>query len=152
MDRLAAMEISVRAVDSGSFSGVAKQPRFGQSAVLKAISQLEDRPGVRLLMRSAHEPTAIAAGRGFSFGPFRLFPPERLLKKVEETLSVRGRALAILIAPVERAREVVTQRELVSRVWPHVTVEEAIYRMRGYRNQTHCGTGTLQSQHPKLKP
>jgi hypothetical protein len=142
MDRLTAVEISVRAVDSGSFSGVAKQPRFGQPTVLKTIPQLEDRPGVRLLMRSAHDPTATEAVRSFSFGPFRLFLPERVLKKGEEAISVGGRALDIQIALVERAGEVVTQRELISRVWPHATVEEAIYRMCGYWNQRHCGTTT----------
>jgi hypothetical protein len=135
MDRLTAMEISVLAIDSGSFSGAAKQPRFRQPALLKAIPQLEDRPGICLLMRSAHDQTATEAGRSFSFGPFRLFPPERLLKKGEETLSVGGRALDILIALVERTGEVVTQRELISRVWLYVTVEKAIYRMRGYRTQ-----------------
>jgi DNA-binding winged helix-turn-helix (wHTH) protein len=31
--------------------------------------------------------------------------------------------LDALIASVERAGEVVTQRELISPVWPHVTVE-----------------------------
>ena len=61
MDRLTAMEISVRAVDSGSFLGVATQPRFGQAAVLKAIPQLENRSGTRLFMRSAYYPTATAA-------------------------------------------------------------------------------------------
>jgi hypothetical protein len=84
------MEISVRAVDSGPFSGVAKQPRIGQPVVLKAIPHLEDRPSIRQLMRSAHDPTATAVGRSLSFGPFSTFPPKRLLK---ETLSVGGCAL-----------------------------------------------------------
>ena len=33
MDRLAAMEVFVRVVDAGSFSGAAKQLRIGQHAV-----------------------------------------------------------------------------------------------------------------------
>ena len=60
-----------------------------------------------------------------SFGPFRLFAAERQLKKGDEPLHLGGRALDTLIALVERAGEVVTQRELISRVWPDVTVEEA---------------------------
>jgi DNA-binding transcriptional LysR family regulator len=91
MDRLTAMEISVRAVDSGSFSGIATQPRFGQPAVLKAIAQLENRPGNRLLMRSAYHPTATTSGRSFSFGRFRLLATERLLKK-DERRALGGRA------------------------------------------------------------
>jgi predicted ATPase/DNA-binding winged helix-turn-helix (wHTH) protein len=64
-----------------------------------------------------------------SFGPFRLFLPERLLKKRDDTVPVGGRALDLLIALVERAGEVVTRRELISRVWPDVTVEESNLRI-----------------------
>ena len=91
MDRLTAMEISVRAVDSGSFSGIATQPRFGQPAVLKAIAQLENRPGNRLLMRSSYHPTATTTGRSFSFGRSRLLATERPLKK-DERRALGGRA------------------------------------------------------------
>jgi DNA-binding winged helix-turn-helix (wHTH) protein len=64
-----------------------------------------------------------------SFGPFRLVAAERQLKKGDEPLQLGGRALDTLIALVERAGEVVTQRELISRVWPDVTVEEANLRV-----------------------
>jgi predicted ATPase/DNA-binding winged helix-turn-helix (wHTH) protein len=64
-----------------------------------------------------------------SFGPFRLFAAERLLQKKDEPLPLGGRALDILIALVERAGEVVTRRELIARVWPDVTVEEANLRV-----------------------
>ncbi len=64
-----------------------------------------------------------------SFGPFRLFAAERQLKKGDEPLQLGGRALDTLMALVERAGEVVTQRELISRVWPDVTVEEANLRV-----------------------
>ena len=65
MDRLAAMEVFVRVVDCGSFSGAAKQLRVGQPAVSKTIAQLEDRIGVRLLLRSTHGLTPTEAGRKF---------------------------------------------------------------------------------------
>src|ERR1700757_2535784 len=64
-----------------------------------------------------------------SFGPFRLLAAERQLKKGDEPLQLGGRALDTLIALVERAGEVVTQRELISRVWPDVTVDEANLRV-----------------------
>ena len=47
MDRLAAMDAFIRVVDSGSFSGAAKQLRMGQPAVSKTIVQLEERLRVR---------------------------------------------------------------------------------------------------------
>src|ERR1700691_3377750 len=63
-----------------------------------------------------------------SFGPFTLFAAERLLKKADEPIALGGRAIDLLIALVEQAGEVVAQRELISRVWPDVTVEDANLR------------------------
>ncbi|MEH2482854.1 DNA-binding winged helix-turn-helix (wHTH) protein [Nitrobacteraceae bacterium AZCC 2146] len=63
------------------------------------------------------------------FGPFRLFAAERLLEKAGEPLHLGGRALDILITLVERAGQVVTRKELISRVWPDVIVEEANLRV-----------------------
>src|SRR3984957_8694116 len=64
-----------------------------------------------------------------SFGPFRLFAAERQLKKGDEPLQLGARALDTLVALVERAGEVVTQRELISRIWPDATVEDANLRV-----------------------
>ena len=70
----------------------------------------------------------IATTHVVSFGPFRLFAAERLLKKGDEPVPLGGRALDILIALAERAGEVVTHKELISTVWPDVTVEEGNLR------------------------
>jgi DNA-binding transcriptional LysR family regulator len=40
MDRLSAMEAFVRVIETGSFSGAARQLRIGQPAVSKAIAQI----------------------------------------------------------------------------------------------------------------
>jgi DNA-binding transcriptional LysR family regulator len=85
MDRLAAMEVFVRVVEAGSFSGAARQLRVGQPAVSKAVAQLEDRLGVRLLLRSTHRLTPTEAGRNFY---------ERAKRAIEEAeeaeLAARG--------------------------------------------------------------
>ena len=90
MDRLVAMEAFVRVVDAGSFSGAAKQLRLGQPAVSKTIVQLEDRLGVRLLLRSTHGLTPTEAGRNFY---------ERAKKAIEEAdeaeLAARGAAATL---------------------------------------------------------
>ena len=65
MDRLAAMDVFVRVVDAGSFSGAAKQLHMGQSAVSKAIAQLEERLRVRLLLRNDPSTDANRGGPGF---------------------------------------------------------------------------------------
>jgi DNA-binding transcriptional LysR family regulator len=65
MDRHLAMETFVRVIDTGSFSGAARQMQIGQPAVSKAITQLEDWLGVRLLLRSTRGLTATEAGQSF---------------------------------------------------------------------------------------
>jgi predicted ATPase/DNA-binding winged helix-turn-helix (wHTH) protein len=77
-----------------------------------------------------------------SFGPFRLFATERQLKKGDEPLQLSSRAFDMLIALVERPGEVVTQRELISRVWPDVTVVEANLRVHMLRLRKALGDGS----------
>ena len=65
MDRLAALGIFVRVVDTGSFSAVARHQQIGQPAVSKAVVQLEEWVGVSLLMRSTRSVVPTEAGRTF---------------------------------------------------------------------------------------
>src|SRR5580704_10137043 len=65
MDRHLAMETFVHVVDTGSFSGAARQLQVGQPAVSKAIAHLEDWLGVRLLLRSTRRLTPTEAGQSF---------------------------------------------------------------------------------------
>lgn len=65
MDRLAAIEIFVRVIDTGSFSAAARYQGVGQPAVSKAVAQLEDWLGVRLLLRSTRSLAPTEAGRNF---------------------------------------------------------------------------------------
>jgi len=63
-----------------------------------------------------------------SFGPFSLVASERLLAKEGAPVALGARALDILIALASRPHEVISKRELLSRVWPDVTVEESSLR------------------------
>src|ERR1700757_963150 len=65
VDRLSAMEAFVRVIEAGSFSGAAKQLRIGQPAVSKAVAQIEDRLGVRLLLRTTHGLSPTESGQNF---------------------------------------------------------------------------------------
>jgi DNA-binding transcriptional LysR family regulator len=65
MDRLQAMETSVRVVETGSFSAAARDLRVGQPAVSKIIATLESRLGVRLLVRSTRRLQPTEAGQAF---------------------------------------------------------------------------------------
>src|SRR5215470_1142235 len=59
-----------------------------------------------------------------SFGPFRLAPSERLLTREGAAVELGARALDILIALVSRPNEAISKKELLSHVWPDVTVGE----------------------------
>src|ERR1700719_160210 len=87
MDRLAALDIFVHVVDTGSFSAVARNQRIGQPAVSKAVVQLEEWLGVSLLMRSTRSVVPTEAGRIFY---------ERAKRTIEEAddavMAARGSA------------------------------------------------------------
>jgi DNA-binding transcriptional LysR family regulator len=59
------METFVSVVNSGSFSSAARLLGLGQPAVSKTIAQLEDRLGVRLLLRSTRGLAPTEAGQAF---------------------------------------------------------------------------------------
>jgi DNA-binding transcriptional LysR family regulator len=59
------METYVRVLETGSFSAAARHLNVGQSAVSKSIAHLEERLGVRLLMRTTRRLTPTEAGRTY---------------------------------------------------------------------------------------
>ncbi len=65
MDRLGAMQLFVRVVDSGSFSAAGRMAGMGQPAVSKLIAQLEERLGTPLLTRTTRRLALTDAGRVF---------------------------------------------------------------------------------------
>lgn len=80
-----------------------------------------------LLQLSDAPPSRLAAGwhpRSFRFGPFLLQPERQLLLKFDAPVRIGGRALDLLTLLVERAGELVSKQELVSRAWPDTFVEE----------------------------
>lgn len=65
MDRLAAMQTFICAVETGSFSAAAKRLGVGQPAVSKSIAALEDSLGTRLLLRSTRGLAPTEAGQTY---------------------------------------------------------------------------------------
>jgi DNA-binding transcriptional LysR family regulator len=65
MDRMTAMEVFCRVVEAGSFSAAARDLKVGQPAISKSVAHLEERLGVRLLLRSAKGLTPTEAGISF---------------------------------------------------------------------------------------
>ena len=72
-----------------------------------------------------------AAGQtkdGISFGPFNMLVSERLLTKEGVPVELGARALDILIALISTPNELLSKKDLISRVWPDVIVEEGSLR------------------------
>lgn len=65
MDRLRAMEVFVRVVESGSFSAAARDLQIGQPNASKLIAAMEERLQVRLLVRSTRQLHPTEAGQAF---------------------------------------------------------------------------------------
>ncbi|MEH2564996.1 ATP-binding protein [Bradyrhizobium sp. AZCC 2289] len=63
------------------------------------------------------------------FDPFELNVTERSLRKAGEVIPLGGRAFDILLALVDRAGEVVSNSELMAKVWPNVMVGEISLRV-----------------------
>ena len=65
MDRLAALELFVRVVESGSFSAAARERRLSQPAASKQVAALERALGVRLLHRTTRKVTPTDEGLAY---------------------------------------------------------------------------------------
>lgn len=80
---------------------------------------------------------------GLSFGPFNLLVKERLLTKGGVPVELGARALDILIVLTSTPNEIVSKKNLMSRVWPDVIVEEGSLRfhINGLRKALGDGQG-----------
>jgi LysR family transcriptional regulator for bpeEF and oprC len=72
MDRLEALRLFVRVVETGSFSRAAREEGLGQPAVSKQIAALEERLGAQLLNRTSQGVGATAAGQDLYESALRL--------------------------------------------------------------------------------
>ncbi|GGY31102.1 transcriptional regulator [Pseudoduganella albidiflava] len=64
-----------------------------------------------------------------SFGPFRLYPAQRVLLEDGRPLKLGSRAFDILAVLAERAGAPVSKSDLIARAWPDTIVEEANLRV-----------------------
>jgi predicted ATPase/DNA-binding winged helix-turn-helix (wHTH) protein len=85
-----------------------------------------------------------------SFGPFRLSPESRELERDGAPLALGDRALDILIVLIEHAGQVVSQRELMSRVWRDLVVTPGNLRvhmsaLRKALGETETGTHYIEN-------
>jgi DNA-binding winged helix-turn-helix (wHTH) protein len=86
-----------------------------------------------------------ATTESLRFGPFLLRPGARVLELDGQRVPLGGRAFDILTTLVERAGEVVSQKDLYERVWPGLNVNEASLRVqiRALRVALGAGDGAV---------
>jgi DNA-binding winged helix-turn-helix (wHTH) protein len=66
-----------------------------------------------------------AGGHVYAFGPFRLFPSQRLLLEGDKKTQIGSRAFDILTVLVQRAGQIVSKHKLTAHVWPNVFVGDS---------------------------
>ena len=77
----------------------------------------------------------------FSFGPFRLYPGKRILRKDGTVVSLGSRAFDMLVAMVAHNGTVLTPEELMAIAWPGLIVEDSNVRVQvaNLRRTLGCG-------------
>ncbi|OAG78532.1 transcriptional regulator LysR [Acetobacter malorum] len=124
LDRITSMQVFVKVVATGSFTGAGRALSLSQTMVTKHINALETRLGSTLFHRSTRKLSLTEAGRLFLDGCQKILPE---LEEIEQTVTEqrrepRGRLR--LNAPVSFAiRYVAPLLPEFSRLYPQVTVE-----------------------------
>ncbi|TPJ83283.1 LysR family transcriptional regulator [Mesorhizobium sp. B2-5-13] len=124
MDRMEAIRLFVRVVESGSFSAVARSLGVGQPAVSKQVAALEAHLGAQLLQRTSRSLTLTEAGRDFYESGVRLLGD---LEAAESRVG-RGRVapsglVRATVVPVFGRIYVVPRLEQFFARYPDVSVE-----------------------------
>lgn len=124
MDRLDAIRLFLRVVESGSFSAAAKEIGIGQSAVSKQIAALESKFNSQLLQRSSRGLSLTEAGKVFYNGAIRLRDEfEQLESSVQYRQAEAVGTLRIAVAPVFGRFYIVPRLAALLERYPALNVE-----------------------------
>jgi len=114
--------------------------KLAESDTADDASRAADEEGTRRASREDMGPEHI-----YSFGPFQLHLERGCLFESDKPVRLGNRALEILIALVERAGEVVSNQELIARVWPETFVDDSNLRVHLGAIRRRCGTVRTKS-------
>lgn len=98
------MEIYVRVLETGSFSVAARDLKIGQSAISKTIAELEDRLGVRLLVRTTRKLSPTEAGVAFYERALRVIAEANEAEALAQSVGAGLEGRLRVCAPVTFAR------------------------------------------------
>jgi DNA-binding transcriptional LysR family regulator len=101
MEKIAAIRMFVRVVESGSFSAVAREAGVGQPAVSKQITALEAHLGAQLLRRTSRSLSLTEAGQDFYESAVRLIGDlEAAESRVGRGQNAPSGLIRVTVAPV----------------------------------------------------
>lgn len=71
----------------------------------------------------------LSPARAIHFGPYRIYPGQRLVMEAEQPLRLGRRAMDILLILLAHAGSVVSKQHLIAEVWPNSVVEDINLRV-----------------------
>jgi DNA-binding winged helix-turn-helix (wHTH) protein len=118
---LAAVELDSHPA-TRSISYVKRPLRAGRAlAPLETENMSQARRGAKAAIADQTDSLGVPA---LAFGPFLVFPNQRLLLEGDRPLDLGSRALDLLVAFIERPGELLSKYELMARIWPGTFVGE----------------------------
>jgi LysR family transcriptional regulator, regulator for bpeEF and oprC len=124
MDQIAAMRMFVRVVESGSFSGVAREAGVGQPAISKQITALEAHLGAQLLRRTSRSLSVTEAGQDFYESSVRLIGDlEAAESRVGHGQNAPSGLIRVTVAPVFGHLYIVPRLHEFFTQYPDIVVE-----------------------------
>ncbi|WP_207476728.1 LysR family transcriptional regulator [Arenibaculum pallidiluteum] len=127
MDRLAAMELFVRIVETGSFSAAAEQLGMSRALASRTIIDLEERLGTRLLNRTTRRLSPTEAGAAYCRRAQRILADVAEADEEASALHARPRGVLRVSAPMSFGPlHVAPDIGDYMRLNPEVTVELAL--------------------------
>ena len=71
----------------------------------------------------------LSPARAIHFGPYRIYPGQRLVMEADQPLRLGRRAMDILLILLTHAGSVVSKQQLIAEVWPNSVVEDINLRV-----------------------
>lgn len=126
LDRARSLTLFATAVDQGSFSGAGRVLGLTPSAVSRAIDRIEERLGVRLLLRSTRALTLTAEGQAYLLAARRiLLDLDQAEQLISDQGAPRGR-LRVSAALAHGRLCVVPILGAFTTLYPHILVDIAL--------------------------
>lgn len=104
MDRLEAMEMLLKAIDSGSLSAAARELRIPVSTLTRKVAELEELLNVRLLIRTTRKLTLTDSGTSYVAAARRILDLVREQEREATGEFATARGELIVTAPVQLGR------------------------------------------------